>query len=399
MTLDQFLEYSGLGFRQLRPQALHALAPHDYERMFDDPAEWDRLQCQMQKYFDDKTDMFAYYLQEPSQTDDETGASSTATKREPRFFFRVRRPNRYFEIEEQLVKRRFPGGLGSTPGDEDLRLLVSALRHLFAHNLVRYILYKRLCAFAFSIFAIVVLAVFARGLISTAGFAASELGLIGLFLAINDWIIFKYYISALNESCYFVNNEASRRSKNLSNLFDTLLPKIDTEREKLQYERRLHDWPERSARWMTLIYWVAKRLEYVERHVQAEIWRMRRLHYWLNRGGFALMIMALAVSLTLGWTYWIYAVHTSRASVTIAFAVTQLLIIANAFASFLFWNAPIDLVEDKLQPNNWNRYRDIRMHKKISDQIFRDKQKIIDLDWTAGGGRGTPVNPVQRVAV
>jgi len=66
----------------------------------------------------------------------------------------------------------------------------------------------------------------------------------------------------------------------------------------------------------------------------------------------------------------------------------------------LFWNAPIDLIEQKFQTENWNRYRNIRVHTKISEQIFRDKQKIIDLDWTAANapGRNGPGNPAMRRA-
>lgn len=395
MNFAPYLTYSGMGFSQLKNQPLAALAPADYERMFDSKEDWETLQQQMDSYFNSKIDMFEYRL-----------GDKTAPKRTTfhdtvdRLFFRVEHPSRYFELEDDLIRRRFPGGMGTTPGEEDLRTLVSALRHLFAHNLARFIVYKRFSAIAFSLMAIGLFAGVAMAKPPVYVFPAANAALVLFFFIVNDWIILKYYRSALNESCLFVNNEASRRTKNLSNLFDALWPKIDVEREKLQFERRLHDWPERAARWMTLIYWVAKRLEYIERHVHIEIWRMRRIHYWLNRAAFAVAILALIIPIAVLWIVWLLLPDRALPMTIVDLVVTHVLIVGYALASYLFWNTPIDLLEQTLQTGNWNRYRNIRVHTKIAEQIFRDKQKIIDLDWTAANapGRNGPNNPAMRRA-
>jgi hypothetical protein len=394
MNFAPYLTYSGMGFSQLKNQPLAALAPADYERMFDSKEDWDALQRQMDSYFDSKIDMFEYRLVEKAAP-----ARLTLRGVLNRLFFRVEHPSRYFELEDNLIGRRFPGGMGTTPGEEDLRSLVSALRHLFAHNLARFIVYKRASAIAFSLMAIGVLAGVAIAGLPLYVFPAANAALLLIFFVVNDWIILKYYLSALNESCLFVNNEASRRTKNLSNLFDALWPKIDVEREKLQFERRLHDWPERAARWMTLIYWVAKRLEYIERHVHVEIWRMRRIHYWLNRASLIVAIVALFVPLAVLWSVWLLLPDRAQPMMVLGLVLTHALILTYALSSYLFWNTPIDLLEQTLQTDNWNRYRSIRVHTKISEQIFRDKQKIIDLDWTAANapGRNGPNNPATRL--
>jgi len=382
MSFAQYLTYSGMGFSQLKNQPLEALASPDYERTFDNKEDWQTLQAQMNAYFDAKTDMFEYRLHHREDSGWRLHAFID------RLFFRIEHPSRYFELEGDIIRRRFPGGLGTSPGDEDLRSLVSALRHLFAHNLAKFILFKRAAALGFSLVAIAVFAFVVETRQPVSVFLAVNAALSVVFLGVNDWIILKYYLSALNESCLFVNNEASRRTKNLSNLFDALLPKIDIEREKLQFERRLHDWPERAARWMTLIYWVAKRLEYVERHVHIEIWRMRRIQYWLNCAGLAVTLVTLAVTLGLLWSVWLLLKIHADPLVWTEFAGVNVLVAGFALASYLLWNTPINLVEQKLQTDNWNRYSQIHVHTKISAQIFRDKQKIIDLDWTARGQGG-----------
>ena len=394
MTFAPYLAYSGMGFSQLKNQPLEALAPPDYERIFDSPEEWSALEAQMNSYFDARIEMFEYRLPKDGR------AKSPLKSVIDRLFFQVEHPSRHFELENDIIERRFPGGMGRSPGEEDLRRLVSALRHLFAHNLVRFIIYKRVSALVFSLIAIAVFVASALERLPPQDFLVANLIAFIVFLGVNDWIILKYYLSALNESCLFVNNEASRRTKNLTNLFDALWPKIDVEREKLQFERRLHDWPERAARWMTLIYWVAKRLEYIERHVHIEIWRIRRIHYWLNRLAFALTILSAVLATAGLWIAWLMLPGRAEIPTLIGFAITNGLVLFYAVTSYLFWNAPIDLIEQKLQTENWNRYRNIRVHMKISEQIFRDKQKIIDLDWTAANapGRNGPSNPAMRRA-
>ena len=151
---------------------------------------------------------------------------------------------------------------------------------------------------------------------------------------------------------------------------------------------------------MTLIYWVAKRLEYIERHVHIEIWRIRRIHYWLNRLALALTVLSAVLPIAGLWIAWASLPARMDVLTMIGFAITNVLVVFYAVTSYLFWNAPIDLIEQKLQTENWNRYRNIRVHTKISEQIFRDKQKIIDLDWTAANapGRNGPGNPAMRRA-
>jgi len=84
---------------------------------------------------------------------------------------------------------------------------------------------------------------------------------------------------------------------------------------------------------MTLIYWVAKRLEYIERHVHIEIWRIRRIHYWLNRLALALTVLSAVLPIAGLWIAWASLPARMDVLTMIGFAITNVLVVFYAVTS------------------------------------------------------------------
>jgi hypothetical protein len=388
------------GFRRVRNQALRTLEGDDYRKILEDNERWDRLVVQMNAYFKHSIELFPY---------------KDAAKPET---VRVRRPRRFYEIEREEIEQCFPGGRTSgEPGDSDLRDLLTGLQRSFTHNLSLYYVTKRVFeALVVGLF-VSMFMMFRNGVSTLPWFACKLLSgaatCTNLHPAMNGitesiyiiTIVFVLFIhfrinsslhfcleSTLTESCLFVDREAALRTKNLTNLFDDLYPRIDRDRFDLEKSGQIKEWPERSKKWTILIYWLAKRLEYVERYVQIEIWVMRRWHYWLQlyaRIGFFVIAVGFAAATVLtGCLTFAPAVldHTKMGPlVPIAYAIAFLAGALTLYISYFRWNTPLALIEEKLQPVNWKRYRDVHLQEKFAEQIGRDQSEIIQKDDQLGG--------------
>ena len=322
-------------------------------------------------------------------------------------------------IERAEIEHCFPGGRSSgEPGDADLRDLLRSLQHSFTHNLARYYIIKRLGELMVAICLLSMFLMFRNGVTSisiircilddadlscvlhaqpTMNLATTVVFLlvIGLVLWFHRWINGSLHFcleTTLDNSTLFVDGQMAIRTKNLTNLIDEIVPRIDDDRLYLKKLNAEQDWPERSKKWTILVYWLAKRLEYIERHAQIEIWLMRRAHYWLQfaaraayRTIFAFFVLAMLISAVVTLASGNSGTAHISVFVYVAFAAASVAGLWTLHASFHAWNTPLTLISDKLQPLNWKRYRDVHLQVKLADQIVRDQRAILQKDAQLAG--------------
>jgi len=177
-----------LTFSVLEDASIASISPDYFFKRFEDPVAWSKLAHEMDLYFFDRIEFFpaiersqhridlhhfvprrgrksgkyvhspdrragseheseptaaAEPVPAPHSQDEPVSASHGAHAKDNE---RLARPRRYFEIETELIERRFPA-------DADIRGHFKTLRSYFCHNLIRYLTYKRLILiFAIAVF-------------------------------------------------------------------------------------------------------------------------------------------------------------------------------------------------------------------------------------------------------
>lgn len=391
------LERSKLGYKAVRNKPLRTLEGDNYRRYVDNPDDWTRLEERMNAYFNYAIEVFPY----------RDGSQKT----------KLNRPKRFFSIQRDMIETCFPGGREKgEPGDADIRDLLAALQIAVRHNLRHYYIAKR---FICELLAVATITYFfqafrlgyvslkklicllsahpdcANGPISLATgadvsiFLAGVIGVVAFSWVVN-WLLHTLLLGALNVSCIFVDGQTAIRTKNLTNLIDDIVPRIGDDQYELLSAGREKEWPQRSRKWAILIYWLGKRLEYVERYVQIETWLMRREHYWMNRTArVAFYLIAMGWLAVMGFIGYVRMNLGSGQElgtiIAYFFAVAAGLFVL--VSSYTNWSTPLSLIEDKLQPSNWKRYRDVHIQEKFAELISRDQSEILKKEEQLGGHR------------
>ncbi len=420
------------GFFKFNNATLHTLSDRDFEAIVDNDERWAALRERMEADFGDALDMFPFDRDDDAASHDRNwiedlgrtlgnglkGAARTLG------LTRIDLPKRYFAISQALIEKRFPGGRAAgDPGDGDLRDMISDFRILFKRNFANYIVRKRLyqvvSAAAFTAFAAMVLiwrggiatwtahglAYGCRALHTTCDPLSTAIGtdavLIALFLVAYAGVSYVYrlfsdhafhaYKNAQTESCKTLDKQAALRTKNLSNLISTLLPRIDKDQAELIARGRIKDWPDRSRKWVLLVYWLGRRQENLERYTQLEIWLIRRAFYAYKVMGsvtnhLTLLAELVALALPLAVAVWLKA--PDPAVLAIAGVMAAGLCIGQWRLTGARWNTDLDLIEANIDVANWDRFEQVRLPERLADQVFRDKQYLLQReDWVAGKNR------------
>lgn len=386
-----FLERHKIGFKSVRSKPLRTLEGDNYRYIIENTEAWQRLEERMNAYFNYAIEIFPY-------------RDRKATRKT-----KLRRPKRFYAIQREMIETCFPAGRQSgEPGDSDLRDLLAALQLAVRHNLRHYYIAKRLVCellmvslvtYFFQAYRLgyVLLKGVVCNVFSLPECAANQLPQFPAWLEVSmfifsilliigaswflNWLLHTLLVGALNVSCIFVDGQAAIRTKNLTNLVDDIFPRIDSDRYELEKAAHRKEWPERSKKWAVLIYWLAKRLEYIERFVQVETWLIRREHYWMQLAArIAFYVIAIG---WLGVMAWIGIIRMKigsgpHSNFEVAFAFAVLAGCVLLWHSFTQWNTPFTLIEDKLQPANWMRYRDVHLQEKFARQIARDQSEILE---------------------
>jgi hypothetical protein len=183
---------------------------------------------------------------------------------------------RYFRIAETDTERMFPD-------DADFRRFIDALRHIFATNVVRYTLSKR-AALALVLLLLCIAPHVRLGAIAPTVSTATLAAAIVVVFATFTFIWYTRYERSLRQSCSNIKSIVTRRYTDLSVLLPSLQKAIESG-DKLHISAGDDHWPRKAAFITKLIIWIAKRMEYQEKYLQPEMWRISRMQYfWRNTG-------------------------------------------------------------------------------------------------------------------
>lgn len=332
-------------------------------------------------------------------------------------------PRRYYAISRDLMERRFPGGRAAgDPGDGDLFDMISDFRILFKRNFANYIVRKRVYQLTslLAFIGCVVLGLVWRSAIEkpvarTLGYGCDALhtvcdaagmvvatdaclaALYGVAFALVSWVYgvfsdhaFQAYRNAQTESCKTLDKQAALRTKTLSNLISTLLPRIDKDQGELLAAGRIKAWPERARKWMLLVYWLGRRQENLERHTQLEIWLIRRAHYYYRIMGALTnhLVLTGALILLAASAWGLSRAPADPAAAGMGLIMTVGLAVRQWLLTGQRWNTDLDLIEANIDVANWDRFEKVRLPERLADQVFRDKQYLLQReDWVAGKNR------------
>ncbi|WP_421934562.1 hypothetical protein [Phenylobacterium sp.] len=288
----------------------------------------------------------------------------------------ARKPDRFYDFYEASIDERFPG-------DRDIRDVISRYGRAFFGSLVGYVAAKRVLL-ALALFCLWLMAVEGPamvagmglgGLAQVAAILATMLLILPVYAGINALVFQQYRISLENRS-YELSRLIVQRTRELQNLYTTLRALPD--QEETRHVNAGKAWGARSAYLVRLMMWVAQRMEYLEKFIQVEMWRVRRERYWINWAGGILVVLILAA--------WI-ALLVLQTGQTIAAApwafrlfqgVALVLGLGLAWASYHFWKTPLNLARDKLGSEAWIRYATLDLDNTIGDQISRDKERLVE---------------------
>jgi hypothetical protein len=287
-----------------------------------------------------------------------------------------RKPHRFYKFYEESIAERFPD-------DDDIRGRIFGYTRGFFRALVGYVVVKRLLL-ALALAGIWLLAAQGPALVRSTGMTATfeipaviigMLLVFGVFAGINALIFLQYRIGLENRS-YSLSRHIVQRTRELQNLYTTLRALPDQEETRFQSQGQ--EWGARAAFLIRLVMWVAKRMEYLEKFIQVEMWRVRRERYWTNwvGGAFALLI-------TVAWAA-VFALQpvTEMSGGSGGFRVVQgvgvLVGLALGWVSYNFWKTPVNLAKDKLGAESWIRYATLDLDDSIGDQVRRDKSRLVE---------------------
>ena len=333
------------------PRSLQLRQVSESDYIYPTPERQAEISDEIDRYFNTPLDMFPF---------SETGS----------------KPHRFYRFYEDSIAERFPD-------DEDIRGLVSRYTRTFYGALTAYVAAKRV---------LLLLALAGVWLLASEGPAiARSMGMGGVFEAtaviaatlliypvfagVNALIFLQYRISLENRS-YELSRQIIQRTRELQNLYTTLRALPD--QEETRYQNQGEEWGQRSKFLLRLIMWVAKRVEYLEKYIQVEMWRVRRERYWINWAGGVLVFL-----ITGAWAaLFVLQQAPQMAGGAGAFRIVQVIGLALglvfAWASYHFWKTPLNLAKDKLGAESWIRYATLDLDDTIGDQVSRDKSRLVE---------------------
>jgi hypothetical protein len=285
----------------------------------------------------------------------------------------TKKPKRFHVFFGKAIADRFPD-------DEDMRGFIARYGRQFFGSMAGYMWVKRLLL-AGALAAVLALLVWggaaagALGLTgaAAAGAVAGGMAVVYLIFAGVNALIFSQYRFSLENRSYELSRLIIQRTRELQNLYLTIKAMPDQE------ETRFPDgeaWGRRASYLMRLLLWVGQRMEYLERYLQMEMWRLRRERYWINwAGGFLVVVIAGAFTAAL---VLVPAPADEAGLFRVLQAAAGFVGLALALSSYHFWKTPLNLARDKLGAEGWVRYATLDLDNAIGDQVRRDKERIVE---------------------
>jgi hypothetical protein len=284
------------------------------------------------------------------------------------------KPDRFHVLFGRQIEERFPV-------DQDIRSRIHAYGRRVFRALVVHVSVKRLtqagALAAFAALAILGPGWFAQwagteqmGLMLAAG---AMLATFGVFWALQAILFIQYRFQLENDS-YELSREVVQRTRELQNLFTSARAMADQAETQFQMDGK--GWGRRAMYLTRLTMWIGARMEYLEKHVQMELWRVRRERYWMRWAQRIMTPLVLIAGLA------VLALEQPPATGEAGFRGLQILAavlgVAVSWLSYFRWRTPVAAVQDKLGVDGWVRYASLDVDNAVADQVRRDKERLVE---------------------
>jgi membrane protein implicated in regulation of membrane protease activity len=331
----------------------------DSEYFSDDPEATERVSAHIDEYFNQPLDIFPFWESDG-------------------------KPDRFHVLFARQIEERFPI-------DSDLRSDIHTYGRRVFDALRVHVAVKRLsqglAMLGFGILATLGPTWFSQWTGTDAAGAAIAGGamllVLGLYWGLQTILFIQYRFRLENDS-YQLSREIVQRTRELQNLFTTGRAMPDQAETKYQQDGK--SWGLRAMYLTRLTMWLGARMEYLEKYVQMELWRVRRERYWMRWLARILTPMVFVAGVA------ILAAQPAPAGHEVAYRGLQGLAVALSavvsVASYFFWRTPTNsAVQDKLGIENWVRYASLDVDNAVADQVRRDKERLVEYRALTRGGR------------
>lgn len=320
----------------------------DAEVFSNDPASIAAVSSHINEYFNQPLDIFPFWETEG-------------------------KPDRFHVLFARQIEERFPI-------DDDMRSHVHAYGRRVFRALCVHVFTKRLCQLltlvGFALLATLGPTWFSQwtgSLITGAAVAAGAMAAaLGLFFGVQQILFIQYRFRLENDS-YALSREIVQRTRELQNLFTTARAMAD--QAETLYQNDGKGWGRRAHYLTRLTMWLGARLEYLEKYIQMELWRVRRERYWMRWFARFLTPMVFLIWLGLfllepapvdaGWF---------RGLQGLAIALGGLV----SVVSYFLWATPTAAIQNKLGVDGWVRYASLDVDDTVADQVRRDKERLVE---------------------
>ena len=319
------------------------------EYFSNDPAAIQHISDHIDEYFNQPLDIFPFWESEG-------------------------KPDRFHVLFHRQIQERFPA-------DTDIRTRIhrygrSVFKRLCLHVGVKR-LNQALALIAFTVLATLGPTWFTDWTGTTAaGVALAAIAMVlsvGLYWGVN-YILFTQYRFRLENDSYELSREIVQRTRELQNLFTNA--RAIGDQAETQYQTDGKGWGQRAMYLTRLTMWLGARMEYLEKFIQMELWRVRRERYWMR--WFSRFMTPL---IFLVWL-WLFVLEPVPGVHEMEFRGLQILAVALgglvSWMSYFLWQTPVAAVQDKLGIDGWVRYASLDVDNAVADQVRRDKERLVE---------------------
>ncbi|WP_395945871.1 hypothetical protein [Brevundimonas sp.] len=290
------------------------------------------------------------------------------------FWENERKPDRFHVLFARQIEERFTA-------DRDIRGRVHAYGRRIFRALCVHVGTKRLIQ-ALSLIAFAVLTAMGPTLFADwtgsppGGLGLSLVGMlvvIGIFFGVSS-ILFVQYRFRLENDTYALSREIVQRTRDLQNLFTNARALSDQAETTYQMDGKA--WGQRALYLTRLVMWIGARMEYLEKFIQMELWRVRRERYWMRWVGRITTPLVLLIWLV------VLALWPAPEAGEIGFRLLQIAAVLLAggvsWLSYFRWQTPANAIQDKLGADGWVRYASLDVDNTVGDQVRRDKERLVE---------------------
>lgn len=201
---------------------------------------------------------------------------------------------------------------------------------------------------------------------------AAMLAVVGIFWAAQAILFIQYRFQLENDS-YELSREIVTRTRELQNLFTSARAMAD--QAETQYQMDGKGWGRRALYLTRLTMWIGARMEYLEKYVQMELWRVRRERYWMR---WAQRIMTPLVFIVWLAIFLLEPAPTDAVAFRALQALAVVLGLGVSWLSYFRWRTPVAAVQEKLGVDGWVRYASLDVDNAVADQVRRDKERLVE---------------------